>query len=260
MPTVSGSAKLIRFEPFELDFRAMELRKYGLRIKLQERPFQILCLLLEDRGAVVTREILKAKLWEWGIFVDFDHGISSAVNKLRAALSDSAESPRYVETIGRQGYRFIAEISVAEPPQKTAVQSAPSKPSEIEQFFPGRREMVWRRRLRYPRLVFAVSAIVLLAAGTLSIQWATQPAEPKVLNLRQITTSDRAEHWGRLHTDGARLFYSEHNGPHWPLMQTSVSGGDAQPVAAPFPNTRIFDFSPDYSELLIGSFVDMSGK
>ncbi len=260
MPTVSGSAKLIRFGPFELDLRAVELRKYGLRVKLQERPFQILCLLLEDRGAVVTREALKAKLWKSGTFVDFDHGISSAVNKLRAALGDSAESPRYVETIGRQGYRFIAEISIAEPPQKTAAQSAPSKPSEIEQFFSGRREIVWRRRLRYPRLVFAVSAIVLLAAGTLSIQWATQPAEPKVLNLRQITTSDRAEHWGRLHTDGARLFYSEHNGPHWPLMQTSVSGGDAQPVAAPFPNTRIFDFSPDYSELLIGSFVDMSGN
>src|SRR5215467_12700188 len=114
MPTVTGSAKLIRFGPFELDLRAMQLRKHGLRIKLQERPFQILRVLLEDRGALVTRETLKRRLWKSGTFVDFDHGISSAVNKLRAALSDSAESPRYVETIGRAGYRFVAEISVDE--------------------------------------------------------------------------------------------------------------------------------------------------
>src|SRR5258708_16328594 len=181
MPSVWGSAKLIRLGPFELDLRAVDLRKYGLRVKLQERPFQILCLLLEDRGAVVSREALKAKLWKSGRFVDFDHGISSAVNKLRAALGDSAESPRYVETIGRQGYRFIAEISIAEPPQKTAAQSAPSKPSEIEQFFSGRREVVWRRPPPHPRPGFAASALGLPAGSRLSAHAAPQPADaPRV--------------------------------------------------------------------------------
>jgi len=251
MPTVSRSANLIRFGPFELDLRALELRKYGLRIKLQDRPFRILCLLLEDPGATVTREALKTEFWESGTFVDFDHGISSAVNKLRVALGDSAESPRYVETIGRHGYRFIAEVS-REALAPVVADSASPKPGEVVK--PG------QARTRYGRIVFVVSAIVLLAAGTLSIQWVTQTAAPRVLHLQRITTSGKAEHWGRLHTDGARLFYSEHNGPHWPLMQTSVSGGDEQPVAAPFPNTRIFGFSPDYSELLIGNFVNMRGN
>src|SRR5262249_38330295 len=131
MPPVSRSATLIRFGPFELDLRAFELRKYGLRAKLQERPFRILCLLLEDPGATVTRDTLKAEFWESGTFVDFDHCISSAVNKLRAALGDSAESPRYVETIGRHGYRFIAEVS-CEAPAPAAADSAPPKPSEVE--------------------------------------------------------------------------------------------------------------------------------
>ena len=103
----------LRFGVFELDVRAGELRKHGLRVRLQEQPFQILAILLERSGEVVTREELQRRLWPADTFVDFDHGLNKAINKIREALGDSASSPRFVETVARRGYRFIAEVRVA---------------------------------------------------------------------------------------------------------------------------------------------------
>jgi len=106
----SASPLVIRFGPFEADLPAGELRRQGLRIKLQEQPFQILAMLLERPGDVITREELQKKLWPAETFVDFDHGLGSAINKLRQALGDSAENPRYIETLPRRGFRFIAVV------------------------------------------------------------------------------------------------------------------------------------------------------
>ena len=99
-----------RFAVFELDVRTGELRKHGMRLRLQEQPFQVLARLLERPGELVTREELRQKLWPSDTFVDFDHGLNTAVNKLREVLSDSAASPRYIETLPRRGYRFIYPI------------------------------------------------------------------------------------------------------------------------------------------------------
>jgi TolB-like protein/DNA-binding winged helix-turn-helix (wHTH) protein/Tfp pilus assembly protein PilF len=104
----------LRFGVFEVDPRAGELRKYGLRVRLQEQPFQVLAMLLERAGQVVTREELQKKLWPADTFVDFDHGLNKAVNKIRDALGDSAESSRFVETVARRGYRFLAEVKAAD--------------------------------------------------------------------------------------------------------------------------------------------------
>ncbi len=104
----------LRFGVFELDLRAGELRKHGLRVRLQEQPIQLLAMLLEHPGEVVTREELQKKLWPADTFVDFDHGLNKAISKIREALSDSAESPRFVETVARRGYRFLAEVKVAD--------------------------------------------------------------------------------------------------------------------------------------------------
>jgi TolB-like protein/DNA-binding winged helix-turn-helix (wHTH) protein/Flp pilus assembly protein TadD len=102
------------FGVFELDLRAGELRKRGLRVRLQQQPFQVLAMLLEHPGQVVGREELQKKLWPADTFVDFDHGLNKAINKIRAALGDSAESPRFVETVARRGYRFLADVRVAD--------------------------------------------------------------------------------------------------------------------------------------------------
>src|SRR6202030_3703943 len=104
----------LRFGVFELDLRAGELRKHGMRIRLQEQPFQILAMLVEHPGEVVTREELQKKLWPADIFVDFDHGLNKAINKVRDALGDSAENPRFVETVARRGYRFLSEVKIAD--------------------------------------------------------------------------------------------------------------------------------------------------
>jgi Tol biopolymer transport system component/DNA-binding winged helix-turn-helix (wHTH) protein len=120
----SLSKRVFRFGVFELDVQAGELRKHGLRVKLQEQPLQILTMLLERPGEAVTREQLQQKLWAGNTFVDFDHSLNATINKLRAALGDSAENPRFVETLSRRGYRFIAPV--IRPGERDVVRSLPA--------------------------------------------------------------------------------------------------------------------------------------
>jgi len=110
MPRPQNKAKVARFGVFELDLSMGELRRNGVKLRLQEQPFQVLALLLDRTGEVVTREELQQKLWPSDTFVDFDHSLNTAINKVREALGDSASSPRYVETLARRGYRFIAPV------------------------------------------------------------------------------------------------------------------------------------------------------
>jgi cholera toxin transcriptional activator len=110
MPSSNREARLLRFGVFEVDLTAGELRKNGARIRLQEQPFQVLTALLQNAGQVVTRNELREKIWPADTFVDFDHSLNTAVNKIRESLGDSASSPRFVETLARRGYRFIAPV------------------------------------------------------------------------------------------------------------------------------------------------------
>jgi TolB-like protein/DNA-binding winged helix-turn-helix (wHTH) protein len=106
----SARPRIVRFGTFEADLSTRELRKGGVRIKLQGQPFEILVMLLERPGELVTREDLQQRLWPTDTFVDFDHGVNTAINRLRETLGDSAENPRFVETVTRRGYRFIAPV------------------------------------------------------------------------------------------------------------------------------------------------------
>ncbi len=110
MPSSNRETRLLRFGVFEVDLAAGELRKNGARIRLQEQPFQVLTALLQNAGQVVTRDDLREKIWPADTFVDFDHSLNTAVNKIRESLGDSASSPRFVETLARRGYRFIAPV------------------------------------------------------------------------------------------------------------------------------------------------------
>jgi len=110
MGEARSARKIARFGVFEADLLSGELRKGGTKIRLQEQPFQVLALLLERPGEVVTREELRRQLWPADTFVDFDHSLNTAVNKLREALADSASHPRFVQTVARRGYRLIAPV------------------------------------------------------------------------------------------------------------------------------------------------------
>ncbi|HSB15572.1 MAG TPA: winged helix-turn-helix domain-containing protein, partial [Bryobacteraceae bacterium] len=152
------SARAIRFGVFEVDLQAGELRKNGLKIRIQEQPLQILAVLIERPGDVVTREDLRQRLWPTDTFVDFDHSLNTAVNKLREALGDSADSPRYVETLPRRGYRFVAPLELL---GEDLAEPAPGQPEP-----PPTRT---RRLLPWERIAFIAGLAV--AVGIIVTMW-----------------------------------------------------------------------------------------
>jgi DNA-binding winged helix-turn-helix (wHTH) protein/tetratricopeptide (TPR) repeat protein/TolB-like protein len=164
MESVAQSHRIFRFGVYEADLATGDLRKHGTRIKIQEQPLQILVVLLEHPGELVTRDVLREKLWANDTFVDFDRSLNTALTKLRTALCDSADNPRFIQTVPRQGYRFIAPVSsqIVEPsPRET--RPASSHPAQISvQEEVGRQS----RRIRQVGIasVLALTAVILAGA------------------------------------------------------------------------------------------------
>ena len=128
--TESRSARRYRFGVFEADASTGELRRQGIRVRLNAQPFQVLLMLLDRAGEVLSREDISSALWSDGTFVDFDHGVNSAMNRIREALGDTANSPRYVETLARRGYRFVAPVQKIEA-EPASDSTHPADPSHI---------------------------------------------------------------------------------------------------------------------------------
>lgn len=193
MKQASRSAEVIRFHVFEVDTVTGELRKHGLRIKLQEQPFQVLSLLLARPGELVTREELRKMLWPADTFVDFEHGLNKTINKLREALSDDKERPRYIETLPRRGYRFVATVSSAQPPSEP---SGPNGPPAVLVPQPAPAVTANPRRLHW-----MTPALVLLLGGLPSwlqrsgIDW---PAGKLIRRLRPPLS--RSARWQSCHS------------------------------------------------------------
>jgi cholera toxin transcriptional activator len=142
MPEARSAGKIVRFGVFEADLVSGELRKNGTIVRVQEQPFQVLTLLLQQPGELVTREDVCRKLWPADTFVDFDHGLNTAVNKLREALGDAAANPRFVQTVARRGYRFIAPVqgtekASASPATPTVADLLPSAGNQAPAAAPG---------------------------------------------------------------------------------------------------------------------------
>ena len=162
MEPVSRGSEHVRFGVFEVDLRAGELRKHGLRIRLQEQPFQVLEMLLLKPREVVTRDELRNKLWPADTFVDFDHGLNKAINKIRDALGDSAENPRFVETVARRGYRFIVDVKVFDATDSRPAQNL--KPAGFAQTPAVRQRSPWSA-------VWKALGVVLVAALAVLVVW-----------------------------------------------------------------------------------------
>ena len=131
LPSPSRAGQILRFGVFEADLAAGELRKNGVKIRLQEQPFQILAYLLGRPGELVTRQDLRDKLWSNDTFVDFDHSLNTAINKLREALGDSASNPRFVETVARRGYRFLASVEQVQPVAEFHIDAKPAFATDV---------------------------------------------------------------------------------------------------------------------------------
>ena len=163
MPDATQAPAVRRFGAFEINLQAGELRKRGMRLRLAGQPFQVLAVLVERAGEVVTREELRSKLWPADTFVDFDHGLNNAVARIREVLDDSSDTPRYVETVPRRGYRFIAPLNDVGP-------SAPELPfAPAEKVTPAQASspsvLPVTRKLAFSRLWLVLGAVAVLAAG-----------------------------------------------------------------------------------------------
>jgi TolB-like protein/DNA-binding winged helix-turn-helix (wHTH) protein/Tfp pilus assembly protein PilF len=186
MQQASDPSGRLRFGLFEVDLRAGELTKRGLRIRLQEQPFQVLAMLLEKRGEVVTREELRTKLWSQTV-VDFDHGINKAINKIREALGDSAENPRFVETVARRGYRFLADVTQIDtdadrpPGRQTDRPVPPADSHRAELADAGMRPK--RRRRTHVWTGFGFGLVLALAALLSWIIYSQSQFSPKIRSL-----------------------------------------------------------------------------
>jgi len=207
-----------RFGVFEVDLRAGELRRQGTKIKLQEQPFQILAHLLERPGEIVTREELRQRLWPSDTFVDFDHSLNAAVRRLRDALDDSAENPRFVETVARRGYRFLAPVTVG-----MNGSGLHEVPASIVALSTPRRQYRWW-------IAAALSAIVLTVAGLvagITLTWhATRP-----LRVTQVTANplDDPVRAAAISPDGRYLAFADDYG----LYLRQIDTGETHPVSLP---------------------------
>ena len=257
------SARIV-FGEFELDVRTRELWCKGTALDLQEQPFQVLCMLLERQGELVTREELTQQLWPAGTFVDFEHSLNRVINRLREALKDSAEYPRFVETLPRRGYRFIAPVRQESSAPAVSPETSDSdcegqivsaedqadqqKTGQSKKF---RESLTWHQRLAF----VGVAVVLGCLAGVFSY-WLLLPAPSiRITAIHPLTSFGRVDPWLRMVSDGARIFYLEREGDHWNLKVTSTSGDAPQNVPTPFRNTAVLGISPDRSNLLIASFM-----
>lgn len=225
----------VSFGTFELDLRAGELRREGFKVKLQEQPLQVLAFLLERPGEVVTRDELRARIWTSGLFVDFDQGLNKAINKVRDALGDSAENPRFVETVARRGYRFLAPVSL------------PSASNQTADHAPPRGHPLARHRILTAAGLATLGAI-------LALSFAPIASVPKLARMVQLT-NDGAIKAG-LVTDGPRLYFLAWVSGKHVIAQVSATGGETYLLRDPLPAgdwgfDQLLDISPDKQELLL---------
>ena len=179
MPTSVSTPRRIAFGDYEADLRSGELLRNGKRVRLQEQPFQLLVMLLERPGELVTRDEICQKLWSGDTFVDFDRSLGTAVNKIREVLNDSATEPRFVETLPRRGYRFIAPVGpVVESP---AADREPSPPKENK---------VGDRTPAVRRVIWACSLAALLISGLAAWYFLRPPSIRSIAVLPLVNSSD----------------------------------------------------------------------
>jgi DNA-binding winged helix-turn-helix (wHTH) protein/Tol biopolymer transport system component len=238
--SVHSSSLITRFGTFEVNLQTGELRHAGQKVKLQEQPFQVLATLLERPGEVVTREELRSRLWPEDTFVDFDHSLNAAIKRLRDALGESADTPVFIETLARRGYRFIAPVNGSSSPSAEIV--APQRNKSI---FSTRRIVVFS-------LASVVIAVLLWTA------WRRAPSRPTGVIEHKLTSnsSENTVSSAGISPDGKYLAYGDNAGIYVKLIRT----GETHPIALP-PNfsARVDDWFPDGAHLLV-SREEQPGK
>lgn len=260
-----NTSSRFRFGLFEADAESGELRKSGIRIRLQAQPFRLLICLLEHPGEVVTREEIQLQLWGNDTIVDFDHSLGTAINKLREALGDSAENPRFIETLARRGYRFIAPVTVVDARHEEklirlpagdvlpadAASSTTSGPASARRTPP---HPLWLRLAA----VFAVAILLLIAGFLVGSRMHTTTIAPPIMS--QLTFSGRVspadplfESFPGTATDGSRIYFPQIEDGRGVLAQALIADGETSTLPLPdeLAAPSLGDISPDGSRLLL---------
>ena len=246
-----GENQTFRFGPFQLDTQCGQLRKDGVGLKLQGQPIQVLEILLQNPGQLVTREEIRQRLWTSDTFVDFDHSLNTAVKKLRQTLGDEADTPRYIETLPKRGYRFIGEIEREEPKEETreaAVAVLPIGPLEPR---PSNRVRRWRRVV-----VGSVLGLLVIACGVLLFSVLKPEPQPKIVGSHILTKTGTRKVWtAKPIVDRGYIYYQE-EAPIAPsgllygslTLRAPAAGGEVS--AAPVAKGNLTDISRNGSFLL----------
>ncbi|HEY2544721.1 MAG TPA: winged helix-turn-helix domain-containing protein [Candidatus Acidoferrum sp.] len=236
-----------RFGTFELDAHSGELRRNGVKLRLQDQPFLVLRKLLEAAGTIVAREDLHATLWPADTFVDFDTSLNTAIKRLREVLGDSAEVPVFIETIPRRGYRFLAPVQVlrngAPFPLQTSVAEAAILSAPPRQLRVG---------------IFAGGLFLAAIVGGLAVTLRSSPPVPRVSDSTQITFDGLAK--DNLHVRGGQVYFNEETFNRASLVQVPAAGGPPTVLSSSFPGLFLGDISADGTKLLVGSSADDMGR
>jgi Tol biopolymer transport system component/DNA-binding winged helix-turn-helix (wHTH) protein len=238
------SASICRFGVFELDLRAAELRKNGVKLRLQDQPYQILLKLIEHHGEIVSREELRSTLWHEDTFVDFETGLNTAIKRLRETLGDSADSPTFIETLPRRGYRFIATVE-----RPVGEDSRISGPSSLPESSAG------KNLLKRTGVIAGVVVLVLICVAF----WRSQPQPPTVTNIVRITNDGKAKNpINPPATDGVHIYFTEGRPDTTGsgIAQVSAAGGETTWIRTTLQDVwAVSPVSPDHSELLVSKGV-----
>lgn len=225
-----------------MDLLAGELRKADRRIRIQEQPFRVLVLLLERPGEIVGREDIIRSLWPDGTFVDYEHSVNTAVRKLREALGDDPDSPRFVETVPRRGYRFIGPVNNG--PVNNVVEGAAPRPGETS----GDAVLVLALTKKHRSVLAGGAAVLLVVIAILAYWLRPQLPSPTVSGYVPLTHDGQPK--TLVGTDGARVYFYDNSFTYW-MAQVSVAGGELAPIPSPSPRMLLKSVSPDGSTLLV---------
>jgi DNA-binding winged helix-turn-helix (wHTH) protein/Tol biopolymer transport system component len=253
-PSISRD-RVFRFGPFELSEREGELRKGGVRIKLQEQPFRVLVELVANSGNLVSREDLHKKLWPADTFVDFDVGLNSAIRKLRQALNDHAENPRYIETLAKRGYRFMAPVidtTAMSPTQGPRPVSDGVSTSDTNRTPAG---LVNAPAIASERWIWIAAAVVVVAiAAGLIFRLTRGPAIPIVEAVTQLTDDGEPKPYNtKIVTDGVRVYFNEGTLGSRKVAQVAVTGGSVAVIPTTIVDPILLGLASEGSALLARS-------
>jgi Tol biopolymer transport system component/DNA-binding winged helix-turn-helix (wHTH) protein len=260
-PSISRD-RVFRFGSFEISEREGELRKSGVRIKLQEQPFRVLVELVANAGKLVSREELHQKLWPADTFVDFDVGLNSAIRKLRQALNDDAENPRYIETLAKRGYRFVTPVidkaAMAPAQGSQPVSDGASAVGSFSDTNGLSAGLVNAAPTASKRWVWIAAAVVVIAITAGLVFWRTRPpAVPIVEAVTQLTDDGEPKpFFAQIVTDSLRIYFNEGSRGSLKIAQVAVTGGFVAAVPTSVADPKIVGLAPDGSALLVSQGDD----